>query len=284
MSNTLPAAFIAQFDAEVKQAYQGMSRLMGTCRTRNGVNGSTHRFPKIGKGLAQPRVYQADVVPMNVAHTNATVTLEPWLAAEYTDLFAQAQVNFDERRELVKVVAGALGRRLDQLMIDDGLDVGVANTVAVGIGGNNAFNVAKMRAAKKILDANGVPTDNRHMAISATALQQLLGSTQATSFDFNSVKALVNGDINSYMGFNIHLIEDRDEGGLPLAGNTRKVYAWHHDAVGLAIGMNMETSIDYIAEKVSWLVCGKLLAGAINIDDEGIVEISIDESVEVNPA
>lgn len=284
MTNTLPQAFIAVFDQEVKQAYQGMSRLTGTVRTRTGVNGSTYRFPKIGKGLAQPRVFQNDVVPMGVQHSNQTATLESWLAADYSDIFAQAQVNFDERRELVKVVAGALGRRLDQLIIDDGLDVGVANQVAVGVGGNNAMNVAKMRAAKKYLDAAGVPSGSRHMALSATALQQLLGFTQTTSADYNSVKALVQGEINTYMGFNIHLIEDRDEGGLPLSGNTRKVYCWDQQAIGLAIGLNMSTSIDYVPEKVSYLVCGKLLAGAVNIDDEGIVEISIDESVEVNPA
>lgn len=284
MSTQLPAAFIASFDAEVHQAYQGMARLTGTCRTRTGVVGSTHRFPVMGKGIAQPRIYQSDVTPMNVAHSNKTVILEPWLAPEYTDLFAQQQVNFDERRELVKAVAAAMGRRRDQLMIDNALAVANTNTVAVGVGGNNAFNVAKMRRAKKIMDANGVPAENRHMAISATCMEQLLGTTQATSIDYNSIRALVDGNINSYLGFNVHLIEDRLEGGLPLVGNNRTVFAWHHDAVGVAIGLEQQTDINYIPEKTSWLVTGKFLGGAINIDDSGIVQITADESVEVNPA
>ncbi len=282
MSNQLPAAFIASFDAEVHQLFQGMAKLTGTCRSRSGVVGSTHRFPVMGKGMAQQRAYQTDVTPMNVGHQNKTAILEPWLAPEYTDIFAQQQVNFDERRELVKVVAGAMGRRRDQIMIDNALVPAVTNQVAVAVGGNNAFNVPKMRRTKRIMDANGVPSENRHFAISAVCLEQLLGTTQATSIDYNSVRALVNGDINSYLGFNIHLIDDRLVGGLPLAGNIRTVFAWHYDAVGVAIGMEEQTDINYIPEKVSWLVNGKFLGGAINIDDTGIVQIAADESVEVN--
>jgi len=282
MSNTLTVAFIAQFDNEVKQAYQGMARLTGTARTRTGVNGSTYRFPKMGKGMAQPRVYQADVTPMNVINSNVTATLEPWNAPEYSDIFAQAQVNFDERRELVKVVAGALGRRLDQLELD-ALLLGTTNTVAVGFGGSNAMNVGKLRAMKRVLDDNGVPEEDRHVAISATALQQLLGSAQTTSMFYNQVRSLVDGEIKKFLGFDFHLIETRTEGGLPLTGNSRTIYAWHRDAVGMAIGMDMSTEINYVPEKTSWLINGKLLAGAINIDNAGIVQATIDESVEVNP-
>lgn len=283
MSVNLPNNFIAQFDAEVKQAYQGMSKLMNCARVRHGVVGSTIRFPKMGKGLATPRVYQADVVPMNVAHTNATATLNPFIAAEYTDIFAQQQVNFDEKRELVKVVAGALGRRLDQMIITDALVASGVNTVAIGVGGSNAMNVGKLRAMGAVLDAKGVPMEGRHIAISSVAKQQLLGSVQVTSSDYNGVRALVNGDVDSFLGFKFYLIEDRTEGGLPIAGNNRSVFAWHTDAVGLGIGIDMRTEINYIPEKTSWLVTGMLLGGAINVDDDGIVSATIDESVEVNP-
>ena len=281
MSSTISTAFIAQFDAEVKQAYQGLSRLMGTVRTRDGVVGSTHRFPKMGKGLAQMRVPQSDVTPMNIAHTNATVTIEDWIAPEYTDIFDQQKINFDERAELVKVVAGALGRRLDQLVIDAADGAGTTNLVPNTVGTNAAMDMTKFRRAKKLLDAQGVPTENRHIAFSATALEQLLGSTAATSADFNSVRALVNGELNEFVGFKIHLIEDRTEGGLTLSGTDRTLLAWHKDAIGLGIGLNMSTEINYIAEKTSWLTTGKLAAGAIGIDALGIVEIAIDESVAI---
>lgn len=280
MSNQLNQAFIAVFEAEVKQAYQGMAKLGGTCRTRNNVVGSTIRFPKMGKGLAQARIPQTDVTPMNVSHSNVTATLADWIAPEYTDIFDKQKVNFDEQRELVHVVAGALGRRLDQIQLD-ALEVPGANTVVKTLGGADAFNMAKIRRAKKIMDENGVPSSDRHFAVSAAAIEQLLGSTQATSSDFQNVKALVDGQMNTMCGFKFHMIEDRTEGGLVLAGNDRTLLAWHKDAVGLGIGINISTEINYIAEKTSWLITGKLSAGAIAIDSDGIVEVAIDETVVV---
>ena len=94
MSVNISNAFIAQFDAEVKQAYQGAMKLFGSVRVKNGVVGSTHRFPKIGKGLAQPRIPQTDVIPMNVAHTNATATLEDFSAPEFSDIYDLQKINF----------------------------------------------------------------------------------------------------------------------------------------------------------------------------------------------
>jgi|SRR5210317_886649 len=280
MSATLSTAFIAQFDAEVKQAYQGAAKLFGTVRTKTGVVGSTHRFPKLGKGLAQPRIPQTDVVPMNVQHSNVTATLEDWNAPEYTDIFNQSKVNFDERRELKEAIASAMGRRLDQLILDEA-DAGASATqVATSVGGaDTGLNVDKLRRAKRLLDAAGVPATERTFVHSAIGLEQLLGETSATSSDFNSVKALVNGEMDTFLGFKFVLIEDRDEGGLSVAaGDVRKNFAYHKAALGLAIGMQMQTKIDWIAEKTSWLTNGTFSAGAAAIDDSGIIEVLTDET------
>jgi len=274
MSTTLSTAFIATFDAEVKQAYQGAAKLFGSVRTKTGVNGSTHRFPKLGKGLAQPRIPQSDVVPMNVQHSNVTATLEDWNAPEYTDIFNQAKVNFDERKELKMAIASAMGRRMDQLIID-AADAGAnATQVDDNIGGTNTgLNTTKLRRAKRLMDAAGVPATDRTFVHGAIGLEQLLGETNATSSDFNSVKSLVNGEIDTWLGFKFVMIEDRDEGGLDLTTNIRKNFAYHKQALGLAIGMNMETKIDWIPEKTSWLTNGTFSAGAIGIDDAGIYEV-----------
>lgn len=280
MSATLSTAFIAQFDAEVKQAYQGAAKLFGTVRTKTGVVGSTHRFPKLGKGLAQPRIPQTDVVPMNVQHSNATATLEDWNAPEYTDMFNQAKVNFDERKELKQAIASAMGRRMDQLLID-AADAGASATqVATSVGGaDTGLNVDKLRRAKRLLDAAGVPATERTFVHSAIGLEQLLGETSATSADFNSVKALVNGEMNTFLGFTFVLIEDRDEGGLSVAaGDVRKNFAYHKAALGLAIGIDMKTEINYVPEKTSWLTNGVFSAGAVGIDDAGIIEVLTDET------
>jgi hypothetical protein len=280
MAQGISNAFVTLFDAEVKQAYQGMRSLGGLVRERNGVEGSTVKFPKIGKGSATIRIPQSDVTPLNVTYSQVTATLSDYNAAEYSDIFHQAKVNFDERRELVMVVSNAIGRRMDQLVLDALSASSTSLTVSNDIGATDSnLNVAKLRRAKKLLDQNNVPAEGRVMIISAAGLEGLLGETQTTSTDFNSVQALVSGSIDTFLGFKFVTLGDRAEGGLPVDGSLdRTCYAFHKDAVGMGIGMAQKTEINYVPEKTSFLVNSMFSAGAVAIDDEGIVKITCRES------
>jgi len=277
MSNTLSAAAIASFDAEVKHAYQGAGKLRPTVRLRTGIVGSTHRFPKMGKGTATVRVPQTDVVPMNIAHTNQTATLEDWNAPEYTDIFQQAKVNFDEQSELAKTIAQAIGRREDQLILDALDAASTTLTVSDDVGGTNTgMNTAKLRRAKKLLDDQGVESGKgtRSFVISAEGLEQLLGTTEATSSDFAMVKSLVDGEISYWLGFDFTMIETRSEGGLPKVSTARTSYAYAKSAIGLAVGIDFRTEVNYIPHKTSWLANGLFSAGSVAIDALGIVEVA----------
>jgi len=270
-------AFVQLFDAEVKQAYQASRALAGLTRERTNVEGNQVKFPKIGKGTATVRVPQTDVTPLNVTYSQVTATMSDYIAAEYSDIFSQQKVNFDERRELVQVVGAAIGRRMDQLTIDALTSSGTSLTVATSIGGAGTnMNIEKLIEAKKLLDAGNVPMEGRCMLIHANTLAGLLGETQVTSADFASVKALVQGDIDTFMGFKFVTLGDRDEGGLPLP-STRTCFAFHRDAVGVGIGMNQKSEINYVPEKTSFLVSSMFSAGAVAIDAEGIVAISCTE-------
>jgi len=270
-------AFVQLFDAEVKQAYQASRALAGLTRERANVEGNQVKFPKIGKGTATVRVPQTDVTPLNVTYSQVTATMSDYIAAEYSDIFSQQKVNFDERRELVQVVGAAIGRRMDQLTIDALTASGTSLTVATSIGGAGTnMNIEKLIEAKKLLDAGNVPMEGRCMLIHANTLAGPLGETQVTSADFASVKALVQGDIDTFMGFKFVTLGDRDEGGLPLP-STRTCFAFHRDAVGVGIGMNQKSEINYVPEKTSFLVSSMFSAGAVAIDAEGIVAISCTE-------
>jgi hypothetical protein len=280
MSISLSNAFVTLFDAEVKQAYQGKAMLVPAVRQRRGVEGSTVKFPKVGRGVATVRVPQTDVTPLNVGFSTVTLTLSDFNAAEYSDIFSQAKVNFDERQELVQVVAGAMGRRQDQLILDALTASSTSLTVANSIGGSNTnMNITKLREAKRLLDKGNVPPDGRHIIIHANGLSNLLSETSVTSSDFNSVKALVQGEINTYLGFTFHVLGDRSEGGLVIDGSLdRSCFAFHKDAIGYGEGIAMRTEINYIAQKTSWLVNEVFSAGAVAIDDEGIVKLTCRET------
>jgi hypothetical protein len=277
MAVAISNAFVQMFDAEVKQAYQGARSLAGVIRERTNVEGSQVKFPKIGKGTATIRVPQTDVTPLNVSYSQVTATMSDFIAAEYSDIFNQQKVNFDERRELVQVVSGAIGRRMDQLVIDALNAASAPSTVATTVGGAGTnMNLAKLLAAKKALDTKNVPAEGRCMLIHANGLAALLDETELTSSDFATVKALSTGEIDTFLGFKFITLGDRDEGGLPLP-STRTCFAFHRDAIGMGIGMGQRSEINYVPEKTSFLVSSMFSAGAVAIDDEGIVKISATE-------
>jgi hypothetical protein len=280
MSVSISNAFVTLFDTEVKQAYQADAVLRNTVRLRTGVTASTHKFPKIGSGVAQVRVPQTDVTPLNVTYSQATVTLGDWIAAEYSDIFNQAKVNFDERSELVQVVSKAIGRRADQIVIDALANSSTSLTVSNDIGGTDSnLNVAKLREAQRLMNAGNVPMEDRFIVIHASNLSNLLSETAVTSSDFNTVKALVQGELDTFLGFKFITLGDRTEGGLTGGGSgaDRNVYAYHKNAIGMAEGMGVRSEINYIPEKTSWLVASMFSAGAVAIDASGIVSISCRE-------
>jgi|TARA_A100000172_G_scaffold79847_2_gene67885 N4-gp56 family major capsid protein len=283
MSTNLSPAFVQLFEAEVHQAYQGTAQLRGAARMRENVQGDTVKFPKVGKGQASVRVPQTDVVPINSSFSQVSVSLTDYVASEYSDIFNQQKINFDERQELAQVVGNAIGRREDQILIDalNAASAGttVAKTVVTsGSASASNLNIGKILAAKKALDAKSVPVTDRHFVIHANNLAGLLGDERAISSDFQTVQALVSGQIGQMMGFTFHTIGDRDEGGLPLSTNDRTCFAFHRSALGCAVGIAPKTEINYIPEKTSFLVTAMLSMGASAIDVDGIVDVVCDES------
>lgn len=266
--------FATSFDTLVKKQYQNGMQLRGTVRVKTGVVGSTHRFPKINKGVATPRIPQSDVTPMNIGHGYADASLTDWNAADYSDIFDLAALTFDEKQELVDTANLAIGRRLDQMIIDAMAASAFATQVTQSIGGTNTgLNLAKILRAKRLLDDNGVPASDRHIACSAQALEQALLETEFSSGDFNILRPLMTGELRSFATFTFHMIEARDEGGIPVAANVRNNFAYHKDAVGLAIGIDMRTEVNYIPEKTSTLINAVFKAGAVSIDTNGIIDL-----------
>lgn len=280
MSISLPTAAIASFDAEVKHAYQERGKLRDTVRVKQGVVGSTHRFPKLGAGLASRRVPQTDVVPMNLVHSNVTVTLEDWNAAEYTDVFNEAKTNISERAELASSIAKAIQRREDQLIIDALEATATTLTVASSVGGANTdLNIDKLRRIGRLFGDNGVGEDEMLTYVgSYVGREALLAETEVTSADYNSVRALVNGSVTSFLGLEFKWIATRAEGGLDLTAGDRTSFAYAKSAVGEAIGIDARMEVNYIPTKTSWLANMLFSAGAVEIDAGGVVEVTTDEN------
>jgi len=275
MSKTLSSVAVTEFDSMVKQAYQGVGMLKSTVTMRNNVVADTYKFRKLGKGLANQKSTADLVTPMDVSHSLSTATLQNWNAPEYTDIFDQAEVNFDEKQELAEAIASALGRRFDQLVID-AMDASTPDASDITVATN--LTVSELISAKVALKDQGVGDADLFFAANALGLGGLLNDTTLTSEDFATVKALVNGTVNSFMGFTFNFIETRAEGGLTVAANIVDSWAYHRQAVGVAQGFENKTSVDWVPERTAWLSNGMLKASSVVRDTGGLVKVQYDET------
>ena len=181
---------------------------------------------------------------------------------EFADLIDQqdkVRLLIDPTSSYAKAAAYAMGRAMDDVIIAAALgtaNTGVsggtavalpaANITAVGTGGANTMNIAKLALAKQKLDAGDVdPSIKRHIVVSPTEIQDLLNNTTVTSSDFNTVKALVQGEIDSFMGFKFHVSNRLTTNG---AGNTQCI-AFAEDGLLLGIGKDVTARIDERSDK-----------------------------------
>lgn len=272
-------AAIASYDTEVKLAYQGSAYLRSRVKVKTGVKGQTHNFQKMGSGVATQHTSAELITPADFQHNKVPATLTNWRIGDYTDLFDEAETTIDERADLAKSAAMALGRAEDQLVID-ALDAAtsIAGTVDEDLGGTNSgLNAAKLRRAKRYLLAQQARQDEvPTIAVNAYALENALSEQTITSADYQTFKALVDANLDEKVafGFKWVVIEDRSEGGLPTgSASIRLCFAFNMSAVGLAVGIEPSTRVDFVPERYSWLSQGVLKAGSTVIDSKGVVEV-----------
>ena len=288
MSKNLTNVAVIEFDAEVKHEYQGKAKLRPTVTIRTGVVGESYKFTRMGKGIANQKASAADVTPMDISHDRQTATMANWNAPEYTDIFDQAEVNFDEKTELAQTIAKAIGRREDQTIIDAMLSGTITYAVTndsnpdtarlIDISASRNFDVASVRTALQHLEEIEADSSDRHIIVRPAAMSEMLDDAEVTGADYVSVKSLINGDFNTYLGFTWHKVGVRSEGGLPGVAADRIAYAYHKPSIGLAIGLDMSTSVDWIAQKTAWLANGKFKAGSVVREPQGIIAIQYNET------
>ena len=124
MSATITNAFITQFESEVHMAYQRMgSKFKNLVRVVNGVSGESVKFQKVGTGEATTKARHAEVVAMNISHTNVTATLSDFYASDYVDKLDELKTNMTKisnckimQHMLLVVKAAALSLMLWHLL------------------------------------------------------------------------------------------------------------------------------------------------------------------------
>jgi hypothetical protein len=265
MANTIDQAFIKQFETEVHMAYQRMgSKLRNTVRSSN-VTGSVARFQKIGAGTASTKTRNGDVTTMELAHTNVEATMTDHYAAEYIDKLDELKININERQAVAQSAAAALGRKTDELIVT-AMDSG-ANATAIA-DTTGALAKADLLTLFETFGTADIPEDGgRYLAMSPAGFADLFNINEFASSDFVGPQNLPFAGgmtMKEFLGFKIFSTS-------AVAGG--KNFAYHTSAVGLGINADVQTEVNYIAEKVSHLATSMMSMGAVAIDANGIYEV-----------
>ncbi len=287
MSVQITTAFVEQYKSNVFHlSQQKGSRLRDAVRTETVV-GKSHFFERIGSTAAQKRTSRhSDTPRVDTPHSRRKVTMEDYDWADLIDQEDKVRMLISPESEYAQAGAWAMGRAMDDAIIDAASGnafggVAGGSTVALPSGqkiahGSAGLSVTKLIEAKEILDANSVdPEEARFCVVTSKQLSDLLAITQITSADFNSVKALVQGDIDTFMGFNFIRTERLDTN----SSSNRLVLAFAQSGIGLAVGQDVQTRISERADKnYATQVFLSMTIGATRIEDEKVVEIECTES------
>jgi len=204
--------------------------------------------------------------------------------ARLLDRSVNLQILSDPKSEMTMNAARAIGRQLDDNIYAAALGTaasgengGTSNTLPAGqiiLNGGTNLTVAKIRQAGQILDDNDVDDYDRCAWISPDGVQSLLGDNQATSSDFVNVKALVNGGIDTFYGFNI-VKSTR----LTVAANIRQCVFYQRSGICAGTPEMLYIRTDERNDKsYSWQVYYELNVGTVRLEEEKVVRVDIDET------
>lgn len=284
MSNLDPVA-TKQFESEVHHQFTPMGpEFAALARYRSNVVGNQVQFPVFGYSMMHEHVVGQPIKPANGDRTPVTLTLKNWAVGDWTSIFQQQTVNFDEKREFAKVIAQAMRNRVLQMIIDalkaatDASLIPTSNKVAINVSGTNAKGtVAAVRAAAEILDNRGVPEQDRVFMARPTDKHNILKDPLASSHDYVDRKGMVDGQLPEFYGFGLSIVPDLKEGGMPTdsGGTNRLIYAYGKQALALATGVWQGATVQRYNLYAGDFVSGLLSSAAVVVDPLGVVEITV---------
>lgn len=271
MSASITAAFIKKYSDDVTHlASQKESKLMGKTRLHRNVGGSTYDFHTMAGLSAAVRSAgsSAEVTGLDATSAVVTATLVDYVVPIYAAKFDQLKTNVDQVKEYQVQTVAAINRQIDDVIITE------LNTSANTVGGAaSAFTFAKLQAILTQFNTNDVDEENRILVISPQALSEALAIDKLTSADYSSLQAIQNARIGTYMGMT-WIMSSR----LPKVSTTRTAFAFNKQSIGVAMGKDVSTEINYVPQRISHLINTTVSLGSKIVDPLGVMKISLTEA------
>lgn len=221
MSETIDQAYVSQFTSDfITLAQQKKSRLR--MAVMNGTQQGEKKFyERVGSAEAQKKLSRHGDTPlMDIEHSRRMVTLEDYEWGKLLDKEDSEKILIDPTNAYTQGAAMAMGRA-----IDDEIIIALTGNAYSGKNGDTAvplpasqkilaandsapatptkLNVDTLVHIKEVLWTNEVEDEEEelYILVNARQLRAMLRQTEVNSSDYNSVKALVDGKIDTFMGF-----------------------------------------------------------------------------------
>ena len=292
----IPEHYTTEFDSNWQHLTQQTKKRFEGCATLDTVRGKEKRYNQLDQSTMR----------------QITARNEPTVASEIDTALRWLRPKFFEKTSLLdewddqllgdvvlptsqitRSHVMAYNRTCDQVLIDaiegnavtgeDGTTLtAVPSTQKVVVnlsGSSEGLTVGKLIEAKSILGKNDVYEDQDGDDLIASVTQQqlddLLAITQITSADYNGVKALVEGKVDTFMGFKFKRSQLLS---LVTATDVRTCLFYAKSGVVLADGqMGTKLSIrDDLSESLQ--IRTKCSLGATRLEEKKIVLVYCDES------
>jgi hypothetical protein len=271
---------------------QKKARLRPFCQIESGIVGASKSVERMGSSEAYDITSRhADTKFVETPHSRRWIDLADKGWAELIDKLDKVRLLADPAAGYAAMANAALNRKIDDAIIaaarggvrtGSGVSV-LPSTQKIAAGGTN-LTLAKLLTLKEILDSNEIDDDasmdadgqgdtpSRVIVVNTKMLTSLYGTTEIKSTDFNSVKALAEGKIDTFLGFKFVRTERLPKDGTATTGYA---LAWSKTCVALGIGQEISTSVDRRPDKNNaWQVFADMSIGAARLEDEGVVEIA----------
>lgn len=276
MADTQNEIYAQAYSENIMQlAQQKYSKLLSSVYLKPNVRGKTFFQDQIGQWAMEIKGARNTQTPNN----DPTLARRMGIMIDYhdnrlLDRGDELKSISDPRSAYTIAAAQSLGRQIDDNIVEsirgDSFSGETGSTTAPTATTISAtassFTLTKILEVKKVLDDNDVEMEDRYFVINPTVLSSLLDVTEIGSADYNSVKALVRGEMNTFLGFTwitSTRVNSSDIG-----------YAYQKYGLCAALGAQPMVRTDERKDlSYSWQVYYELNMGAVRLEEDRVVRL-----------
>jgi hypothetical protein len=296
MSFTVDVAFVNTYKSNIQTKFQQKgSRLRPHVRVES-QSAEFDFYDRIGPTAAVEMVGRhSDTVFVGTDHDRRRVALRDFNWADLIDKKDRIRMLADPTSPYTMNAIYAFGRSMDDVLIEAAFGTAYTDKtgstavtlpssqvigstyVESGAAAASNLTVGKLRRARYLFgkaEADSEGEADLVAVIDPSQTQSLLRTTEVTSADYNTIKALVAGQIDTFMGFKF-IRSNR----LPIAGTVRDCLLFEKQGLTLAINSEVEVDVGPRRDKNNTTqVYVEAHFGATRMWEEKVIKCQCDEA------